>query len=323
MTLRNGQRTIRSDPAADIWAIGLIAYELIHRQRAFREFSWTFTDVLDAAAAAKAYPWEDRPGTFKRDPDLRALGSVVRACLARDASARPTAGQLVQKLNRLFDGTTVGGGTHTSDAEPSVPMPEAGAPSKTESTDLESAEAEAGSEPPVLEPREVVDARPPGAVRPPPGITPAQRTRTHTHSRIELNSLQPSSVLATTAEVREDGAFDAGLRQALAHAWGPSARLATTLEGNEETVETATTEAAASGDGPDAAPMHVAASLLSGSAMVTTADTGGENSSADAGGGGATGGGGGSGNPRSPAECAVSVAASSLAAGASGTNDEG
>lgn len=315
MTLRSGARSIKSDPATDIWAIGLVAYELIHRQRAFREFSWTFTDVLDAAAGAKAYPWEERPGTFKRDPELRALGSVVRACLARDAAARPTAEQLVQKFHRLFDGTTMGPGTQTSGAEPSVPMPEADAFAQTRSADAESVDAEAGSEPPaveVLDPRtDSYVARGVVGVRPPPGINAAVRTRTHTHSRIELNSLQPSSVLATTAEVRDDGEFDQSLQRALAHAWGPSTRLATTLEGNEETAETATTGTAA--DGSDVPPMHIAASLQTSSALVTTAETAGGNSSLDttraAGGGG----------PIGPAECAVSAhGADSAAAGCDG-----
>eukprot|EP00892_Ulva_mutabilis_P000462 jgi/Ulvmu1/10416/UM062_0012.1 len=319
MTLRSGGRSIKSDPATDIWAIGLIGYELIHRQRAFREFSWTFTDVLDAAAGVKAYPWEDRPGTFRRDPELRALGSVVRACLARDAAARPTAEQLVQKLNQLFDshGTTMGPGTNT--AEPSVPMPTADAIARTGSAgDMESADADAGSEPPVWDAHEPGVARGARGVRPPPGINAAVRSgRTYTHSRIELNSLQPSSVLAATAEVQDNGEFDAGLRRALAHAWGgASARLATTLEGNEATAETETTEPAV--DGSDVPAVHLASSLQTSSALVTTADTGGGTSSAGTG----TGGGG---NPRGPVECAVSAsgAESSVAVGASESNGEG
>lgn len=321
MTLRAGERSIKSDPAADIWAIGLIAYELIHRQRAFREFSWTFTDVLDAAAGAKAYPWEDRPGTFRRDPDLRALGSVVRACLARDASARPTAEKLVQKLNQLFDshGTTMGPGTITSGAEPSVPMPPADELARTGSADMESAEAEAGSEPPAWDTRDTHVARGTAGVRPPPGIIASARTRTYTHSRIELNSLQPSSVLAATAEVPEDGEFASGLRQALAHAWGPSARLETTLEGNEATAETEMTGPAT--DGSELPAPVAALSLQTSSALVTTADTGGDNWSGGT--GGAAGGGGG--NPRAPVECAVSAsgAESSVAVGMSESNGEG
>lgn len=333
MVLRAGQRTIKSDPAADIWAIGLVAYELIHRRRAFREFSWTFSDVLDAAAGTRAYPWEDRPGSFARDPELRALGSVVRACLSRDSAARPTAGQLVQRLNQLFDshGTTLVQGTHTSDAEPSVPMPEAAAVAQTASTDAASVVADAGSEAPMWDSRDEPARVGGGAVRPPPGITPSHRphTYTYTNSRIELNSLQPSSILATTAEVGDNGAFEAGLRAALAHAWGASARLATTLEGDEGAEDTATTDGAPGGRDPTP-PVSAAAALLTASATVTTADTAGDTSSASAvggGGGGSRGGGGRSGNPRSPAECAVSAsgAESSFAAGMSGpgTHDEG
>jgi serine/threonine protein kinase len=101
--LQEGAVTVTADAAADMWAIGVIAYELITRSPAFPR-SWSRPQLLQAALGGLAYPWEERVRSFRNLPELRALCGVVRACLSRDSAQRPTAPQLQTALSGLFDG---------------------------------------------------------------------------------------------------------------------------------------------------------------------------------------------------------------------------
>lgn len=64
---------------------------------------WKYDDIISAARGEVPYPWEEQPGTFRNAPELRILGGVVRECLCRTPSERPSAAAVLGKLNSLFD----------------------------------------------------------------------------------------------------------------------------------------------------------------------------------------------------------------------------
>lgn len=101
-----GATSIVADASVDIWAIGVMAFELVTHKRAFNALTWPKVDVMLAALGERAYDWESEVGTFKHVPQLRILSKVVHACLQRDPVSRPTAFQLLTMLNSLYDSTT-------------------------------------------------------------------------------------------------------------------------------------------------------------------------------------------------------------------------
>jgi serine/threonine protein kinase len=104
--LTDGETTIVAEAATDVWAIGVIAFELCTRASAFPVMIWQHDSIADAALGKRPLPWESEVGTFRTIPELRALSSVVRACLARNAAARPSAADVVRTLSSLFDSQT-------------------------------------------------------------------------------------------------------------------------------------------------------------------------------------------------------------------------
>jgi serine/threonine protein kinase len=92
-TLQVGARTTTSDPAVDMWALGVIAYELLTRRRAFA--SDIATDEIKARILGHSpLPWETSDLRKRDVPELRMLKRTVLACLDRDQSRRPTATQV-------------------------------------------------------------------------------------------------------------------------------------------------------------------------------------------------------------------------------------
>lgn len=102
-----GATTTCSHASADIWALGVVAWELAARRRAFPSAA-SAADIR-AALAGKApargggqrlrLPWEERGG----GDALGMLRPVVMACLSRDAAARPTADELSATLSELLE----------------------------------------------------------------------------------------------------------------------------------------------------------------------------------------------------------------------------
>lgn len=101
-----GATSLVADAAVDIWAIGVMAFELVTHKRAFNCFTWPKFDVMLAALGKRAYDWETEVGTFKNVPELRVLSKVVSSCLQRDPVKRPTASELLKLLNSLYDSQT-------------------------------------------------------------------------------------------------------------------------------------------------------------------------------------------------------------------------
>jgi serine/threonine protein kinase len=87
--------------AADIWSIGVIAFELLTNERVFSA-SATDEDII-ASLRGHALPWEAGAGREERYEKLRGLKRAVLACLDRDVSKRPSAAALLASLEHMFD----------------------------------------------------------------------------------------------------------------------------------------------------------------------------------------------------------------------------
>ena len=119
-----GDRTIHVDAAVDIWAIGVIAFELLTSAAvpgvplrslpsAAPQLTAAGPGLGDAAAAAAAdtlagralLPWElGAPGSQQQLKKMRGLKGSVLWCLERDPERRPTAAELCASLGRVREG---------------------------------------------------------------------------------------------------------------------------------------------------------------------------------------------------------------------------
>jgi serine/threonine protein kinase len=91
--------------AADIWAFGMVAYELLTQERIFPQGA-TEADVRKAAflpqAAGGGYPWEEGiSGSDARNVKLKALTRIVLQCLMRDQDDRPSTEMLSSQWQKM------------------------------------------------------------------------------------------------------------------------------------------------------------------------------------------------------------------------------
>jgi serine/threonine protein kinase len=90
-------------PSSDIWAFGVIAYELITGSPAFPSGS-SRSDIADQISGRRPLPWEaegagERVG---RCDALGDMGSVMFACVHRCADKRPTAADVVSRISEVL-----------------------------------------------------------------------------------------------------------------------------------------------------------------------------------------------------------------------------
>jgi serine/threonine protein kinase len=94
--------TVRVSCAQDVWAVGLIAFELLTGERAFPETA--SQEEIQSALLQGGLPWEAGvPGAEERQAKLRGLRRAVLACLDRNPANRPTAASLLSSWESVFD----------------------------------------------------------------------------------------------------------------------------------------------------------------------------------------------------------------------------
>jgi serine/threonine protein kinase len=76
--------------AVDVWALGVIAYELFTREPVFRPGA-TDGEARDALMGRSEMPWENTVRRPLHAPELTAVRQTVLACLARSHSERISA----------------------------------------------------------------------------------------------------------------------------------------------------------------------------------------------------------------------------------------
>jgi serine/threonine protein kinase len=102
---RAGHRTIVADSAVDMWALGVIAYEMLTQQRAFGPQA-SAEEMIARTASEAPLPWEEpSPSAQAKLRELRGLKRMVMLCLDRNPAQRPTSEHVVQSWNQLFDAT--------------------------------------------------------------------------------------------------------------------------------------------------------------------------------------------------------------------------
>lgn len=95
------KRRIAAQPAADVWALGVLVYEALTSTSVFAPFGVKRDDIFAAAAGDMAYPWEAMPNAAFSQSKLRKL---VEACVSRDPKLRPSAAQVTSQLDLLGQG---------------------------------------------------------------------------------------------------------------------------------------------------------------------------------------------------------------------------
>lgn len=118
--LQAGNKTVIADAAVDIWAIGVIAFELLTGKRAFPSSAMnpTETDAMVQAALSghSPLPWEGEGEVVEeRLEKLRGLRRSVLRCLDRDPAQRPSAEALLRSWDHTFDNIQTRGTTGTAD----------------------------------------------------------------------------------------------------------------------------------------------------------------------------------------------------------------
>jgi serine/threonine protein kinase len=94
--------TIYATSAVDIWALGVMAYELLTDCPAFNSHA-SPQDVLAQLAGREHLPWEDPKIKDAKFRQLRILKRSVLKCLSRDPALRPSAAELLSSWEKLFD----------------------------------------------------------------------------------------------------------------------------------------------------------------------------------------------------------------------------
>lgn len=104
-----GVRTTVADPATDMWAFGVMAFELLTGEPAFPRFACTRKTIWAQLCGREPLPWEaGTPGQAEKVAQLRVLKRATLQCLQRQPGARPTAQEVVGQWRKLFQPRSAG-----------------------------------------------------------------------------------------------------------------------------------------------------------------------------------------------------------------------
>lgn len=105
---RAGERRVEVAPAVDIWAVGVMAVELLAGERAFKRVRNTANPSRGHSAAGPSYltqvdphAWELSSAAEQALGILPGLSAAVLSCLALDPVQRPSAAALGRTWRRL------------------------------------------------------------------------------------------------------------------------------------------------------------------------------------------------------------------------------
>ena len=105
LVAHDAEQRIVVQPSQDVWALGVMVFEAVTGTNATPGRIKAAT-VYDRAHGKELYPWEEppdaQPATWRRS----RLRTLTLSCLLRDASARPSAEELVQSIARMTSATT-------------------------------------------------------------------------------------------------------------------------------------------------------------------------------------------------------------------------
>lgn len=94
-----GLRSMRVSTAADMWSVGVIAYELLTAAPAFPR-TMAKEDVVAALLGKQPLPWEVAPAATLRKL-LRLKGAILQ-CLNRNPAKRPSAADFAGAVEHAF-----------------------------------------------------------------------------------------------------------------------------------------------------------------------------------------------------------------------------
>jgi serine/threonine protein kinase len=100
LAYETGEQTHSVSPAADVWALGVIAFEMLTGEPLFGAHT-SRGAVLSAIAGRTALPWEG-PRRAKLLGSLGVFQQHVMECLHREPAKRPTIAMVAHAWEHLF-----------------------------------------------------------------------------------------------------------------------------------------------------------------------------------------------------------------------------
>lgn len=102
--IQDGEHKIVADKSTDMWALGVIAFELLTKTRIFDQFSTSKEQATGQLCGLEPLPWEEgAEGSEEKLRMLKGLRTAVLKCLDRDPQSRPTADGVHGLLSDLFE----------------------------------------------------------------------------------------------------------------------------------------------------------------------------------------------------------------------------